>query len=52
MLRAGMKGNMNMPSLQGNPTRKIPREHLKDIVDSVEKFGHKGADCPNKKQPK
>ena len=27
---------MIMPSLQANPTRKSPRKHLRDIVDTVE----------------
>ena len=34
-----------MPSLQAPPTRKGPRMHSKDVVDTV----HKAADCPSKK---
>ena len=35
MLRARKKRRMIMPSLQVPPTKKVPRKHSKDIVDTV-----------------
>ena len=36
MSRAGTKRKLIIPSLQANPTRKGPRTHLRDVVDTVE----------------
>ena len=38
-----------MPSLQVPSTKKGPRKLSKDVVDTEKRFGHKAADCPNKK---
>ena len=35
MLRAVKKRRLIMPSLQVPPTRKVPRRHSKDVVDTV-----------------
>ena len=38
-----------MPSLQANPTRKKPKKAFKGCCGYCGEFGHKAAECPNKK---
>ena len=52
MLRAGKKRRMTMPSLQVPPTKKDPRKHSKDVVDTVENLGTKQLTVPTRKATK
>ena len=49
MLRAGKKRRMIMPPLQAPPTRKGPRKHSKDVVDTVENLDTKQLTVPTRK---
>ena len=50
--RAGKKRRMIMPSLQGSPTKKGPRKHSKDAVDTVENLDTKQLIVPTRKATK
>ena len=52
MLRAGKKRRMTMPSLQVPPTKKGPRKHSKDTVDTVENLDTKQLIVPTRKATK
>ena len=41
-----------MPSLQANPTREKPKKAFKGCCGYCGEFGHKAADCSNKKATK
>ena len=50
--RAGKKKRMIMPSLQVRPTKKGPKKHSKDIVDTVESLDTKQLIVPTRKATK
>ena len=52
MLRAGKKRRMIMHSLQVPPTKKGPRKHSKDAVDTVENLDTKQLIVPTRKVTK